>query len=65
MEKDTMSQDWQVPTREVKIQTFDIGHPNWDYQCMVPPVHTTMWNTLNWIDWIDTNGRWFKRKVNT
>ena len=61
----TLKCNESMPTREVKIQTLDIGHPYWDYICTVPPVHTTMWKTLDWINWIDTNGRWFKREVNT
>jgi hypothetical protein len=52
-------------TLEMKIHIVQLGHPNWDYQFSVPPVHTTMWDTLNWIKWIDKNGRWIKKRVAT
>ena len=52
-------------TLEIKIHIVELGHPNWDYQFPIPPVHTNKWNTLNWIKWIDEKGRWIKKRVTT
>jgi hypothetical protein len=45
----------------IKLQVFEEGHPKWDAQFPVPPVHTTYWKAEEWVRWVDNNGNWIRK----
>ena len=48
-------------TYEIKLQVFKGGHPDWDAQFPVPPVHVTLWKAEDWVRWVDNNGHWIRK----
>ena len=49
-------------THEIKLQVFREGHPDWDAQLPVPPVHPTLWEAEDWVRWVDNNGHWIRKE---
>ena len=50
------------PSSSEKLQVFEKGgHIEWDAKFPVPPVHITMWEPEDWINWVDHKGFWFRK----
>ena len=48
-------------TLREKLEAINVLSSPYDYEAPTPPVYTGNWSDLDWVNYIDQNGKWVKK----